>query len=95
MAGPGSLRVVAASNGVFSARFPHSKGVTDVASAVEWSTDLAHWHRSGESNGLQSAAIHLQPVSPPDDDPETLEAVLTIAHGPVPPSIYLRLVVIP
>lgn len=93
--GPGSLRAVAASGGMFSARFPHSKGATDVTSAVEWSTDLTRWQRSGESNGLQSASIHLQPVSLPDGDPETLEAVLTITDGPVPPSIYLRLVVIP
>ncbi|WP_035610753.1 Ig-like domain-containing protein [Haloferula sp. BvORR071] len=91
----GSLRATAVAGNTFSARFPHAKSATDVTAAVEWSTDLAQWHRSGESNGEQAATITLQPVSPLEEDPETIEAVLTISSGPIPAAVYLRLVVTP
>ncbi|MCW1887569.1 Ig-like domain-containing protein [Luteolibacter flavescens] len=93
----GSLRAVAAGDagGTFTASFPRSKSATDVTANVEWSTDLQTWHRSGESNGTQTADIALRVVSAAEEDPETVEATLTISEGPVPASIYLRLVVTP
>jgi hypothetical protein len=90
-----TVTAVAATSGSFTARFPHAKGVNDVNAAIEWSTDLTSWHRSGESNGSQTANIAIQPVSPAEEDPETLEAVLTVTTGPAPASIYLRLAVTP
>ena len=90
-----TVTAVAANNGSFTARFPHAKGVVDVKAAVEWSTDLTNWHRSTESNGAQTANITIQTVSPDEEDPETLEAVLTITAGPAPESVYLRLSVVP
>ncbi|MEK7950378.1 Ig-like domain-containing protein [Luteolibacter soli] len=90
-----TVTAVAAASGSFTARFPHAKGATDVTATVEWSTDLTNWHHTGESNGSQTAAIAVQAVSPAEDDPETLEAVLTVTDGPAPSSIYLRLTVTP
>jgi len=90
-----TVTAVAAVNGSFTARFPHAKGADDVTAAIEWSTDLTNWHHSGESNGSQTASIAIQPVSPAEEDPETLEAVLTVTEGSAPASVYLRLTVTP
>jgi hypothetical protein len=90
-----TVTAVAATNGSFTARFPHAKNANDVNAAIEWSTDLTNWHGSGESNGSQTSIIVIQPVSPAEEDPETLEAVLTVTEGSVPASVYLRLVVTP
>ncbi|MCW1921481.1 Ig-like domain-containing protein [Luteolibacter arcticus] len=90
-----TVTAVTAGNGSFTARFPHAKGASDVNAAVEWSTDLTNWHRSGESNGSQTSTVAIQPVSPAEEDPETLEAVLTVTDGPAPSSVYLRLTVTP
>ena len=91
----GTLTAASGANGTFTARFPRSKAATDVTATVQWSTDLKQWHESGQSNGAQTAAIALQPVSPPEEDPETIEAVLSISAGPLPLTVYLRLVVTP
>ena len=90
-----SMAATAGGNGSFSARFPHAKSASDLSPAVEWSTDLIHWHRSGESDGQRTATIVTQRVSPEDEDPETLEAVLTVTSGPAPQGVYLRLAVTP
>lgn len=89
------VTAIAVGNGTFTARFARAKAATDVTVTVEWSTDLQSWHASGESNGSQTATVALQPVSPPEQDPETVEAVLSITTGPVPTSVYLRLAVKP
>lgn len=88
-----SAGVVAASadGGVFKARFPRSKAATDVEATVEWSTDLVHWFRSGENNGTQAAEITRSVISPPEENPESIEAVLTISTGPAPSGVFLRL----
>jgi hypothetical protein len=90
-----TVSAVSTTNGNFTARFPHAKGATDVNAAIEWSTDLTNWHRSGESNGTQTASIAIQPISPAEEDPETLEAVLSVTEGTAPPAVYLRLSVTP
>ena len=62
-------------------RFPRAKNRPDVSGAIRWSRDLLTWHASGATvNGL-TVAITQQAVSPPTDDPETLEATATIS-GP-------------
>ncbi len=81
--------------GIFTAHFPHRKSATDVTAVVEWSTDLENWHTTGESNGCQTASVTIGPVSPAEQDPETIEAVLTITGGPAPAGVYLRLKVAP
>jgi hypothetical protein len=89
------LTAESAANGTFTARFPHAKSATDVQPTVQWSIDLANWYSSGQSNGTHIADIVTYPVSPPEEDPETLRATLTIRNGPLPPAIYLRLSVQP
>ncbi|MES2439172.1 MAG: LamG-like jellyroll fold domain-containing protein, partial [Verrucomicrobiota bacterium] len=89
------VTAVSGGNGTFTARFPHAKSATDVAAAVEWSTDLVNWHATGRSNGSQTATVTVQPVSPPAEDPETLEAVLNITEGDAPSGVFLRLSVAP
>ncbi len=89
------VTAVAHENGSYTARFPHAKDVTDVTATVQWSTDLEHWHVSGESNGVQTGNIAIQVVSPAEENPETFEAVLTFSEGPAPEGVYLRLVVTP
>lgn len=85
------LTAEVAANGTFTTRFPHARSATDVHPTVQWSTDLANWYSSGQSNGTHVADIVTVPISPPDADPETLRATLTIRNGPLPSAIYLRL----
>jgi hypothetical protein len=62
-------------------RFPRAKNRPDVSGAIRWSRDLRTWHASGATvNGL-TVSITQQLVSPPTDDPETLEATATLS-GP-------------
>jgi hypothetical protein len=62
-------------------RFPRAKNRPDVSGAIRWSRDLHTWHASGATvNGL-TVSITQQLVSPPADDPETLEATATLS-GP-------------
>lgn len=82
-------------DGKFTARFPHAKSASDLSSAVEWSADLIDWYRSGDSDGQRTATISTRTVSPENEDPETIEAVLTVTAGLAPQSIYLRLAVTP
>ncbi len=79
----------------FAASFPHKKSSTDVTATVEWSTDLAHWFTSGQSNGTHTATIALSTISAASEDPETIRALLTITSGATPRSVYLRLRVSP
>lgn len=90
-----TVSAIAGGNGTFTARFPHAKTANDVTANVEWSTDLLNWHTTGQSNGTQTATVALRPVSPADEDPEIIEAVLTVTDGPAPSTIYLRLAVAP
>jgi|GEM_PF-1018349 len=62
-------------------RFPRAKNRPDVGGAIRWSRDLRTWHASAATvNGL-TVTITQQAVSPPADDPETLEATATLS-GP-------------
>ena len=90
-----TVTAVAVGDGTFTASFPRAKGATDVNASVQWSTDLVNWFTTGQSNGTQTGDIVTQVVSPPEADPETLHAVLTISPGPAPAAIYLRLSVTP
>ena len=62
------------------------------SAAVQWSTDLVTWHDSGASDGSRTGEIASQTVQ---DDPETIETVLTFSSGTGPGTAYLRLVVTP
>jgi hypothetical protein len=90
-----AIKAVGSLNGSFTARFPRSKSATDVTAAVQWSSDLVTWHDSGASDGSRTGDIALQTISPAQDDPETIEAVLTFSSGTSPGTAYLRLVVTP
>ena len=90
-----TLTAVAAGNGTFTASFPRAKSATDVTATIQWSTNLTNWFTTGQSNGVQTAEIVTQVVSPPAADPENLRAVLSITAGSVPSTIYLRLSVTP
>ncbi len=90
-----ALTALPREEGGFAARFSRAKEATDLSAAVEWSADLMEWHRSGESDGQRTAAIEIRTVSPAGEDPETVEAVLTITGGSEPAGIFLRLSVTP
>jgi hypothetical protein len=67
-------------------RFPRAKNRPDVSGAIRWSRDLRTWHASGATvNGL-TVAITQQAISPPADDPETVEATATLS-GPAAPNL--------
>lgn len=91
----GTVTAVSAYSGTFIARFPRSKSAVDVTGEIQWSTDMKTWHRSGESNGSQIATIEMQPVSATSEDPEIIEAKLSIQEGPTPASVFLRIAVTP
>lgn len=90
-----TVKAVSTGAGSFIARFPRSKSATDVNATVQWSTDLNSWHASGAGDGSRTGAIAIQTVSPEQEDPETIEAVLTFPEGSAPATAYLRLVVTP
>lgn len=83
------------SGGIFTATFPRSKGAIDVDAQIQWSTDLRNWHVSGASDGTRTATITTRTVSAAEEDPETLEATLTVTAGPAADRIFLRLSVRP
>lgn len=90
-----TVTAISGGNGSFTARFPHAKSASDVTAIVQWSTDLTNWFTTDQSNGTQTATVALQTVSPPAEDPETIEAVLTITAGPLPTGVHLRLAIAP
>lgn len=85
------FEVTAAERGSLTVRFPRLKAASDINAAIQWSTDLSNWHASGDSNGTQTATIDAQVVSPAEQDPETVEAEVSITNGVLPEKVFLRL----
>lgn len=63
-----------------------------ITANVEWSTDLIHWFRSGQSNGSLTLNITVTTSSLPTDDPQVMQGIATNAtEGPLPASVFFRL----
>jgi len=76
----------------FKVRFPRALNRPDVAGHFQWSTDLATWRVSGQSDGVRTVTFSPSVVSAPGADPETVEATATIAGNAADtPKIFVRL----
>lgn len=89
------VRAKTANDGTFTATFFRSKIAADVDAEIEWSADLKSWNRSGNSDGERTVTISDRTTSPDNEDPETVEAILTITSGTPTSQIFLRLSVTP
>lgn len=78
-------------SGVVVFRYPRALNLTGVNGVVEWTTDLSHWYRSGESNGSVMLHINESTSSAPGDDPQVIDATATPAVGPLPAPLFFRL----
>lgn len=64
----------------------------DVTAVVEWSPDLIHWLRSGESHGGLRLNIEITTGSAPEEDPQVMQGIATNAEGgALPGSVFFRL----
>lgn len=90
-----AVKPAVASDGRFIATFPRSKAAVDVHAEIQWSSDLKTWHASGESDGARTAAVATRVISAAGEDPELLEATLTITAGAPSGPIFIRLAVRP
>lgn len=75
-------------------RFTQALNHGDVTGAVEWSTDLTHWYRSGQSDGSNTVTINESTTSAPTDDPQVIDATASTT-GAFPPKFFFRLSVTP
>ncbi|WP_193211413.1 Ig-like domain-containing protein [Luteolibacter marinus] len=82
-------------DGSYRVRFPHALAAGDLQADIEWSLDLNHWRRSGQQEGEITGIITLSVVSPAGDDPETLEARLTLTGRTLEGPVFMRLAVAP
>jgi hypothetical protein len=60
-------------------RYPRAKNRPDVTGTVRWSRDLLTWHESGATVAGVTVTITAQSISPPFEDPETIEASAAIS----------------
>ncbi len=92
---PGSrdaLLFTATETGNFHVRHTRAKNVLDVAPTLQWSPGLpGAWLSGGESINGVTVAFSEEVVSPPDDDPETVEVTVSITG--TTDRLFLRLVV--
>lgn len=87
----GALTILSAGANEFVFRFPRSKNLADVTGVFAWSSDLATWRASGESDGNHSITFGEVVVSPAADDPETVEVTGTISGAGAAPKAFLWL----
>lgn len=76
--------------------FPRSLNADHVTAHVEWSTDLVHWFRHGQSNGMLAVNIAVTSTSQPTEDPQLMKGTATHATGgSLPGNLFFRLSVSP
>lgn len=78
-------------NGQARLRYPRARDRLGVQGLVEWSTDLRHWRRSGQSLGALTILIHENTLSGPGQDPEIIEASASAVGRDLPLQLFLRL----
>lgn len=72
-------------------RYQRARSRQSVQGIVEWSTDLRHWRRSGESLGAHTLQIRENTVSAPGEDPQILEATVIGQDQELPAALFFRL----
>lgn len=87
----GRMQAGASNGSVFKATFPRARNHPGVTSRVRWSPDLGSWFLSGESDGQRTVEIQESVISPPEQDPETIEATATQTNLPAAGNIFLKL----
>jgi hypothetical protein len=72
--------------------FKRALNTGDTTGAVEWSSDLTHWYRTGQSNGAITVNISESTSSAPTDDPQLIDATATDSTGgTLPVQLFFRL----
>ncbi|GEP40958.1 hypothetical protein BGE01nite_02490 [Brevifollis gellanilyticus] len=88
--GGGMSVTTTGSSAVFT--FKRALNREDVTGEVEWSTDLVHWFRGGQSNGAVTLDIQVSTQSLPSDDPQVMRGTATTTGGgPLPGKVFFRL----
>ena len=87
----GVLEIPTTGVNTFKVRYPRAKNRTDVGGNLQWSGNLTNWHAGGQSNGSHTVTFVETVVSPPDADPETIEATATITGPGATPAVFVRL----
>jgi len=77
--------------GVFKVRYNRGKDLADVTGALEWSSDMIHWHGSGDNDGAHTLSITESVISSESADPQLIEATVTATNGGQPARIFVRL----
>ncbi|MFD0893238.1 metallophosphoesterase [Luteolibacter ambystomatis] len=80
-----------AEEGVFKIRYNRGKDLADVTGALEWSSDMIHWHGSGDNDGAHTLSITESVISSESADPQLIEATVTATAGGQPERIFVRL----
>lgn len=75
-------------------RFTRALNTGDVTGAVEWSTNLRDWYRTGQSDGSTTVNINESTTSAPTDDPQIIDATASSVSG-LPAKFFFRLSVTP
>jgi hypothetical protein len=87
------LNVALTPDGAAKFRYLRAKNRPDVTGQLEWTADFeqpVQWHTSGQSDGARTVTINESVVSAPQEDPETVEATLTITGTPTA-TVFIRL----
>jgi len=77
----GILEIPSTGQNTFKVRYPRAKNRDDVTGTLRWTTDLATWHDSGESDGTLTITFNETVISDPAADPEIIEATANITGG--------------
>jgi hypothetical protein len=75
-------------------RFTRALNTGDVTGAIEWSTDLVNWYRTGQSDGGITVNINESTTSAPTEDPQIIDATASSVSG-LPAKFFFRLSVTP
>jgi hypothetical protein len=91
----GNAQPSASTNGTTATfRFTRALNTGNVTGAVEWSTNLRDWYRTGQSDGSITMNLSESSPSAPTDDPQIIDATATSATG-LPAKFFFRLSVTP
>jgi len=87
----GVLEIPITGVNTFKVRYPRAKNRPDVGGNLLWSGNLTNWHAGGQSNGSHTVTFVEAVVSPPEADPEIIEATGTITGPGAAPAVFVRL----